>query len=85
MQGIDIVENKIYCAECKKALTDASKPIFSFCPFCGNPLNSKAIEKREEEFAFAKIQTIRTLNKIAKENKTDSFKQIVETYSNENL
>ena len=77
--GIEEVNGKIYCANCKKVVLKNNMSE-NFCSNCSAPLTQSAIEQYNENVALVRRDIIRNLNKIAKENKTDSLEKVLDEY-----
>ena len=78
--GIDEVNGKIYCNNCKKVVANANDMLEDYCSRCGAPLTVQGInEFKKNQFENTK-EVISKLNEIAEENQTDSFVEILKTY-----
>jgi predicted amidophosphoribosyltransferase len=75
--GIEEINGKTYCANCKKVVSAGSG---KFCANCSAPLTKTAVEEYKENIHNVKRDVIRNLNKIAKENKTDSLEAVLDEY-----
>lgn len=64
------------CANCGKSAENKD-----FCPHCGAPLTISAIATYEENHQKTVEDVINTLKYIAKENKTDSLKDVLKIFN----
>ena len=64
------------CANCGKQVKDEN-----FCQYCGAPLRISAIASYEENNEQIVKNVINALSKIAKDNNTDSFKDILRVFN----
>lgn len=78
--GIEEVNGKIYCANCKKVVALNGNAPDKFCSNCSAPLTKTAVEQYKENVYVIKREVIRTLNKISTENKTDSLEKVLDEY-----
>ena len=78
--GIEEVNGKIYCANCKKVVAFDGNSPEKFCSNCSAPLTKVAVEEYRENIYLVKRDVVRKLNKIAKENKTDSLEAVLDEY-----
>ena len=78
--GIEEVNGKTYCANCKKIVATNNNLPENFCSYCSAPLTKNAVEQYKENIYRVKRDVVRTLNKIAKDNKTDSLEKVLDEY-----
>ena len=64
------------CANCGKSVKN-----YDFCPYCGAPLTISAIASYQENREELVKSVLNSLKNAAKENKTDSFKEILKIYN----
>ena len=62
-------------------LGDSSMSEIKFCPYCGAPLTISAIASYQENREELVKSVLNSLKNTAKENKTDSFKEILKIYN----
>lgn len=74
--GIDMNAAGDTCANCGKPAED-----YDFCPHCGAPLTISAIGDYEENKENLIKNVLNSLKTIAKENKTDSLKDVLKIFN----
>lgn len=78
--GIDEVNGKDYCNNCKKVVASAGELLPDYCSRCGSPLTMQGINEYNKNLFEIKRDLISKLNEIAEENNTDSFNEILKIY-----
>ena len=78
--GIEEINGKIYCANCKKNVATNGNLPENFCSSCGAPLTIQAIEQYENDINVAKRDIVIELSHLGKKNNTDSLKEVLIKY-----
>ena len=81
--GITETEQGVHCANCLKQVGTNGNIEYNYCPECGAPLTLSAINETNATKVEEEKELLRTLNRIAEGEKTDSFKEIIKVYIKE--
>ena len=74
-EGLNVI-----CVGCDEVLSTNGQIPSNYCAKCGNPLTLTAIQNEEKKVEKLENNVLKDLMEISKNKKSNSFKDILETY-----